>query len=73
LKPHPLRRALSFFWEIPIEKISSDISGPLEISLHKGEWKLSTENARRQTRLCDRKNFSFHENPRSDEVHWFLV
>ena len=45
MKPHPLKRALSFFWEIPIEKISSDISGPLEVSLHKGEWKLSTENA----------------------------
>lgn len=45
MKPHPLKWALSFFREIPVEHISSDFSGQLEVSLHKGEWKLSTENA----------------------------
>lgn len=45
MKPHPLKWALSFFREIPVEQISSNFSGQLEISLHKGEWKLSTENA----------------------------
>ncbi len=38
-------KVLSYFYDIPIEKIHSDYSGTLEVSLHRGEWKLSTFNA----------------------------
>lgn len=36
---------LSYLWDIPIEKKRSEYSGTVEISLHKGQWKLSTYNA----------------------------
>lgn len=38
-------KALSYFYDIPIEKKHSEYSGTLEVSLHRGEWKLSTFNA----------------------------
>lgn len=38
-------KALSYFYDIPIEKRHSEFSGTLEVSLDRGEWKLSTFNA----------------------------
>jgi spermidine synthase len=38
-------KGLSYLIDIPIEKKHSDYSGTLEVSLHRGEWKLSTFNA----------------------------
>lgn len=45
MKPAWHLNALSYFYDIPIEKKHSDYSGTLEVSLHRGEWKLSTFNA----------------------------
>ncbi|MCO5230206.1 MAG: methyltransferase domain-containing protein [Chitinophagales bacterium] len=45
MKPNWFLRILSYFYDIPIEKRHSDYSGTLEVSLHRGEWKLSTFNA----------------------------
>lgn len=45
MKPAWWKSLLSHVWEFPIENKHSDISGNLEITLHRGEWKLSTDNA----------------------------
>lgn len=39
------QKAFSYLYDIPIEKIHSEYSGTLEVSLHRGEWKLATFNA----------------------------
>lgn len=39
------RRFWSYIQDIPVEKVHSEYSGTLEVSLHRGEWKLSTYNA----------------------------
>ena len=38
-------KLLSYIFEIPLEKSKSEISGQLEVSLHRGEYKLSSQNA----------------------------
>lgn len=45
MKPTWYQKGISYFIDIPIEKRHSDYSGTLEVSLHRGEWKLSTYNA----------------------------
>lgn len=45
MKVSRLQKLLSYFYEIPIEKTHSKYSGSLEVTLHQGEWKLSTSNA----------------------------
>ena len=45
MKPHWYLKILSYLYEVPIEKRHSQINGTLEVSLHRGEWKLSTRNA----------------------------
>lgn len=45
MKPTWYLKGLSYLIDIPIEKKHSDYSGTLEVSLHRGEWKLSTFNA----------------------------
>jgi spermidine synthase len=39
------KRLLSYVVEIPVEERYSDLSGSLELSIHQGEWKLSSPNA----------------------------
>ena len=39
------KKYLSYIFEFPIEKKYSDINGNLELSYHKGAYKLSTDNA----------------------------
>lgn len=39
------QKLLSYFYEIPIEKAQSKYSGSLEVTFHRGEWKLSTTQA----------------------------
>lgn len=45
MKPAWWKSLLSHVWELPVEKLHSEISGNLDITLHRGEWKLSTDNA----------------------------
>lgn len=45
MKVSRIQKLLSYFYEIPIEKTHSKYSGDLEVSLHRGEWKLSTTHA----------------------------
>jgi spermidine synthase len=45
LKPAWWKSWLSYVWELPVEQRHSDISGQLEVTLQRGEWKLSTGNA----------------------------
>lgn len=45
MKVSRFQKLLSYFYEIPIEKTQSKYSGNLEVSLHRGEWKLSTTHA----------------------------
>ena len=45
MKKSKVLSVLSYFFEIPVEKRESEYSGLLELTLHKGEWKLSTTNA----------------------------
>ncbi|HUH73158.1 MAG TPA: fused MFS/spermidine synthase [Chitinophagales bacterium] len=45
MKVSRFKKLLSYFYEIPIEKTHSEYSGNLEVSLHQGEWKLSTTHA----------------------------
>lgn len=40
-----LKNIISYFFEIPIEKRQSTFSGIIEVALHKGQYKLSTNNA----------------------------
>jgi 2-polyprenyl-3-methyl-5-hydroxy-6-metoxy-1,4-benzoquinol methylase len=40
-----VKKYLSYIFELPIEKKYSESSGTLEVTLHKGAYKLSTENA----------------------------
>lgn len=40
-----LKNIISYFFEIPIEKRQSTFSGTIEVALHKGQYKLSTNNA----------------------------
>lgn len=40
-----LQNLLSFFYELPIEKKSSSINPSLEVTYHKGNYKLATRNA----------------------------
>lgn len=40
-----LKYFLSFLFEIPVEKKSSSVNSFLEVSFHRGNYKLSTENA----------------------------
>lgn len=39
------KRLLSYVVEIPVEEQYSELSGSLEVSIHQGEWKLSSPNA----------------------------
>lgn len=45
MKISRFQKLLSYFYEIPIEKVQSKYSGNLEVALHRGEWKLSTTHA----------------------------
>ena len=45
MKISRFQKLLSYFYEIPIEKLHSQYSGNLEVSFHRGEWKLSTDQA----------------------------
>ncbi|MCO5248714.1 MAG: fused MFS/spermidine synthase [Chitinophagales bacterium] len=45
MKKSKLFTYLSYLFEIPVEKRESSYSGLLELTLHKGEWKLSSKNA----------------------------
>lgn len=38
-------KLLSYLFEVPLEKRKSEISGTLEVSIHRGEYKLSSQNA----------------------------
>ena len=39
------KKALSYFWEFNLEKINSEFSGELQVTYHKNNLKLITENA----------------------------
>lgn len=40
-----VKKIFSYFFELPVEKRQSDYSGNIEVTLHQGQYKLSTNNA----------------------------
>lgn len=43
--PSALKKILSYLVELPVEKRQSRLSGQVSVSLHRGQYKLSTNNA----------------------------